>query len=174
MIFMIIYNNGFTSHFPQVFDLFLIISHRTWDSAKLTTFWGYSEVEELWKRNHFNSVYKRFGVFAKGFPRKTVLEIIPHFVYVKTKYSKPETVKPEWACNIASLLLLYTLRDISWVPPLGTVLCEKLRYNTNKTPLTELIIKGEWMLLLINNFNIQRIMMNNKNCYENTKDLHIC
>lgn len=34
-----------------------------------------------------------FGVFAKGFPRKTVLEIIPHFVYVKAKYSKPETVE---------------------------------------------------------------------------------
>ena len=26
------------------------------------------------------------------------------------------------------------------------------------------------MLLLINNFNIQHTMMNNKNCYENTKD----
>ena len=45
------------------------------------------------KRNHFSSVYKMFGVLAKGFPRKTVLEIIPHFVYVKTKYSKPETVE---------------------------------------------------------------------------------
>ena len=30
---MIIYNNGFTSHFPQVIDLFLIIFHRTWDSV---------------------------------------------------------------------------------------------------------------------------------------------
>ena len=30
---MIIYNNGFTSHFPQVFDIFLIIFHRTWDSV---------------------------------------------------------------------------------------------------------------------------------------------
>lgn len=52
------------------------------------------EVEKLLKKG-ITSVLctKCLGVFAKGFPRKTVLEIIPHFVYVKTKYSKPETVE---------------------------------------------------------------------------------
>ena len=92
---MIIYNNGFTSHFPQVFDLFLIIFHRTWDSVfevnNFLRLLGSRKI--IKKRNHFSSVYKMFGVLAKGFPRKTVLEIIPHFVYVKTKYSKPETVE---------------------------------------------------------------------------------
>lgn len=90
---------------------------------KLTTFWGYLEVEKLFKKESLQFCLQMIWGICKRLSKKTVLEIILHFVYVKMKYSKPETVKPEWACNIVSLLLPYTLRDISWAPTLGTVLC---------------------------------------------------
>lgn len=68
--------------------------------------------------DHFNSVYKRFGVFGEDFPRKSVLERFLCFVCVEMKYSKAFRVAyvKTWSQNelviSLPLLLPYTLRDI--------------------------------------------------------------
>ena len=73
---MIIYNNGFTSHFPQVFDLFLIIFHRTWDSVfEVNNFLRLLGSREIIKKGITSILFTNdLGYLQKAFQEKQYLK----------------------------------------------------------------------------------------------------
>ena len=76
MNYMIIYNNGFTSHFPQVFDLFLIIFHRTWDSVfEVNNFLRLLGSREIIKKGLTSILFTNgLGYLQKSFQEKQYLK----------------------------------------------------------------------------------------------------